>query len=100
MNLYELRTARQRGFLINQINDYKIKNYSNRSHINIHSYLNLRLPKMHRQFFKILSQNPEYVPTQCKKRNYPFLFTCRRWYLQYNHTYSNTNFSIIFQILV
>ena len=43
MGLYELNKklalARERGFKFNQINTFKIKIYSNLSHINIHYYL-------------------------------------------------------------
>ena len=34
---------------------------------------------MHGQLFKIISQNPEYVKTDCKDVNNPFRFACRRW---------------------
>ena len=36
---------------------------------------------MHRHFFEILSQNRDYVQTQCNNRNNPFHFACRKWYL-------------------
>ena len=36
---------------------------------------------MHRQLFTILSQNPEYVQTQCNDRKNPSHFACRRWYI-------------------
>ena len=56
INLYEsnekLKVARQRGFLFNQINKLTINFYSNLSQINIHYYLKLQIPIMHRQFFK------------------------------------------------
>ena len=35
---------------------------------------------MHRQFFKKLPQNPEYIQTHCNVRINPFHFACRRWY--------------------
>ena len=34
---------------------------------------------MHRQFFKVISQNPEYVKTHCNDRNNPFHFAIRKW---------------------
>ena len=37
------------------------------------------LPIMYRQFFRIFSQNPEYVKSVCIDRNNPFHFACRRW---------------------
>ena len=36
---------------------------------------------MHTQFFKILSQNREYIKTDCNDLYNPFHFACRRWYL-------------------
>ena len=39
---------------------------------------------MHRRFFKIISQNPEYVQTHCDDRNNPFHFACRKWCLYNN----------------
>ena len=67
--LYELNRkltfARERGFIFNQINHFKIKILSNLSHINIHYHLRLVAPPLHRQFFKILSQNRDYIQTFC-----------------------------------
>ena len=39
---------------------------------------------MNRHFFKILSQNRDFVHTHCNGRNNPFLFACRTWYLYNN----------------
>ena len=66
-NLYELNkkitVGRQNGFTFNQIIQTNNKIYSNRFHINVHYYLKLRIPIMHRHFFKKLPQNPEYIQT-------------------------------------
>ena len=65
LGLYELNIkltiARQRGFILNQINKLTIKIYSHQRYINISYYLKHRIPIMHRQFFKKLSQNRDYV---------------------------------------
>ena len=83
MNLYELnkklKLARQRGFKLFQINKLTIKIYSHQRYINISCYLKHRIPIMHRQFFKILSKNRDYVQTRCNDRNYPFHFACQTW---------------------
>ena len=83
MNLYELNKkltlARQRGFRFSQINKLTIKIYSHQQYINIIYYLKHRIPIMHRQFFKILSQNRDYVQTHCNDRNNPFHFACQTW---------------------
>ena len=50
-------------------------------HINIGYYLEFWLPMCHRQFFRIISQNPEYVKTQCIDGTSPFHFSFRKWYL-------------------
>ena len=34
---------------------------------------------MHRQFFRVISQNPEYVKTFCNDLNNPFHFTYNNW---------------------
>ena len=65
MNLFELNEkltlARQRGFRFLHINKLTIKIYSHQRYINIIYYLKHRIPIMHRQFFKTLSQNRDYV---------------------------------------
>ena len=67
MNLYELNkkltVARQNGFIFNHINKLAIKIYSNLSNINIHYYLKLRVPILHRQFLKNFSKNRDFVKT-------------------------------------
>ena len=57
---------------------------TNKCHTNIHYYLRLCIPIMHRHFFRKLSQNPDYIKTHCNDRNNPFHFACRRWYLYNN----------------
>ena len=85
MSVYELNkklgTARQNGFIFNQIKNFKRKIRKNVSYINIQYYLKLRLPIMHRNSFKKLSQNPENIQTHCNDRNNPFHLACRKWYL-------------------
>ena len=79
-----LTVARQNGFMFNQINELTIKNYSNLSHINIHFYLKHRIPMCLRKFLLNISQNKEYIQTQCNDRWNPFHFACRKWYLYNN----------------
>ena len=83
MNLFELNKkltlARQRGFKFNQINELTMKIYSHQRYINISCYLKHRIPFMHRQFFKILTKNRDYVETHCNDRNNPFHFACQTW---------------------
>ena len=83
LGLYELNKkltiARQRGFKFNQINKITIKIYSHQRYINISYYLKHRIPIMHRQFFKILTKNREYVETHCNDRNNPFHIACQTW---------------------
>ena len=42
---------------------------------------------MHCEFVKIISQNLEYIQTQCNDRKNPFHFACRKWYLYINPKY-------------
>ena len=88
MTLYELnkntKNARQRGFIFNQINGLTIKIYSSLPNINISFYLKFRISLCHRQFFKKLSQNHEYVKTVCNDLNNPFHFAFRKFTLENN----------------
>ena len=83
MNLFELnkklKLARQRGFRFLQINKLTIKVYSHQRYIYICYYLKHRIPIVHLQFFKILSQNRDYVQTYCIDRSNPFHFACQTW---------------------
>ena len=83
LGLYELNIkltiARQGGFILNQIKKLTIKIYSHQRYINISYYLKHRIPIMHRQFFKILSRNHDYVQNHCDDRNNPFHFACQTW---------------------
>ena len=63
------------------MNKLTIKFYKNLSNIIIQRYLKHRIPILHRQFFKRLSQNPDYVQTHCNDLNNPFRFACRKLYL-------------------
>ena len=88
MGLYELTEkltiARGNGFIFNQINKLTLKILSNLSHINIHYHLRLGASPLHRQFFRKISQNRDYIQTHCNDRRNTFHFACRQWY-----SYSN-----------
>ena len=88
MCLYELNKkltlARENGFIFNHINKLTIKILSNLSHINIHYHLRLGASPLHRQFFKNLAQNRDYIQTHCNDRRNTFHFACRQWYLYKN----------------
>ena len=83
MNLFELNKkptlARERGSRFLPINKLTRKIFSHQRYINISYYLKHRIPKMPRQFFKILSRNRDYVQTHCNDRNNPFHFACQKW---------------------
>ena len=61
----KLTIARRNGFIFNQINKLTKQNYINLSNINMHYYLKLRIPIMHRHFCRKFSQNLEYIQTHC-----------------------------------
>ena len=88
MGMYELNKkisiGRERGLIFNQINNFKMKTYSNLQNINIHYHLRFGAPPLHRQFFKKISQNRDYIQTFCNNRRKPFHFACRQWYLYNN----------------
>ena len=84
MGIYELNKklsiASRNGFKFKQIKKLTIKIYSNLFYINIHYHLKLGAPPLHRQFFKNLLKNPDYIETHCNDINNPFHFACRQWY--------------------
>ena len=88
MGLYELkqklRLTRERGYIVNQTNTFKLKIYNNLSIINICYYLKHRIPMCHRHFFRHLSHKKENIQTLCNDRKNPFHFACRQWYLYNN----------------
>ena len=61
MDLFKLTVGQQNDYIFNQTSKLTIKNYSNLSHINIHYYLKLQMPIIHRQFSKKISLNRDYV---------------------------------------
>ena len=80
----KIKNARENGYIFNQINKLTIKIYSNLSNINIQYHLRLGASPLHRQFFKNLAQNRDYIQTHCNNINNPFHFACLQWY-SYNN---------------
>ena len=78
MGLYDLnrkmKIARQGGFLSNQVHKLTTKIYLHLRHINKRYYLKLRIPIFHRQFFRIISQNPDCVKNHCNVMKNPISF--------------------------
>ena len=90
--LYELNKkvtfARPIGFIFNQILKLTMKILKNQSIENIHFYSKFRIPIMHRKFFKIISQNPDYVKFHCNDLNNFFILHVEIFYrkIAYNLT--------------
>ena len=88
MNLYkinkELKVVSQNGFIFNQINRLTTKFYSHLRYINISYYLKFQIPMCHRQFFRVISQNREYLENFCKDVENPSRFLCQKWFNQLN----------------
>ena len=80
----KIKNAREKGYIFNQINNFQIKILSNLSHINIHYHLRLGASPLHRQFFKKISHNRDYIQTHCNNLRNTFHFACRQWY-SYNN---------------
>ena len=80
----KLTNYRERDNIFNQINKVTMKNYSNLSNINIHYHLRLGAPPLHRQFFRKISQNRDYIQTFCNEHRNSFHFACRQWYSKIN----------------
>ena len=89
IGMYELNEklalARERGFIFNQINNFKIKIYSNMSNINIDYRLRLsKTSPLYYQFFRKLACNHDYFQTHCNDINNSVHIACRLWY-SYNN---------------
>ena len=83
MNLFELNKkltlARQRGFRFLHIYKLTIKIYSHLRYISIGYYLKFPIPMCHRRFFRVTSQNRDYVDNFCNDRNINLDFACQKW---------------------
>ena len=80
----KLTTARERGFIFNQINKLTIKIHSNLSNINIHYHLKIGEPRLYYHFFIKISHNLDYIQSFCNDRRNSFHFACRQLY-SYNN---------------
>ena len=56
-----MTVARERGFRFLHINKLRIKVYWHLRYISISYYLKFPIPMCHRQFFKVISKNRDYV---------------------------------------
>ena len=77
----KIKNARQNGFVFIQINNFKIEIYSNLSGITSHYHQLIGASMLHRQFFKHLLKNPDYIRNYCNDYKNPFHLACRQWYL-------------------
>ena len=64
-----------------QINKLAIIFYGNLPNVIICYYVKFPIPIMHRQFFRIISQNREYKKTHCNDLYNTIQFACRTWCL-------------------
>ena len=88
----KLALARERGFKFNQINNFKIKIYSNISYMNIDYRLKLsKTPPLYYNFFRKNAHNYDYIQNHCNDLNNRFQFSCRRWYNYNNPGYIHEN---------
>ena len=56
-----------------------IQNNSHQRYIDIRFYVKHRVPKIYRQIFGTISQNPENVELFCNIMENPFHLLCRKW---------------------
>ena len=54
---------------------------------------------MHRQFFRKLAQNRQYIQTFCNDGGNPFHFACRQWY-SYNKPQKRYSILTLIQIRI
>ena len=89
MNFYglskKIKNARNNGFKIYEIVKLTMKNDSSLPNKNKCYYLKIRIPKMHEEVFRKISQDPEYVKYHSNDRNNPFLFACRKFISEKAH---------------
>ena len=82
MHLYELNkkltVAWERSFRFLHVNKLTIRIYSHLRYISISYYLKLPIPMCHRQFFRVISQNHDYVEYFCNDSNNAFHFACQK----------------------
>ena len=79
MTWMKIQKMLEKVVFLNQTNKLTIKVYSNLPFINIYYFLKLQIPIMLHQFFKIISQNPDYVKSHCNDRIIPFRFAICSW---------------------
>ena len=85
MDLYDLnkklKVARRSGFKCDRINKPTIKFSSHLRYKNISYCLKSKIPMCHRQFFRVISQNPnpDYLEKFCNDMDNPFRFAIRKW---------------------
>ena len=82
----KIKNARETGFVFNQIVKLATKFESNLSHINICNFLKFPIPILPIQFFKITSQDQEYVNSFCNDDDNDFHYACRQWLLQFSRS--------------
>ena len=75
----KLTVARQNGFIFNQINKLKIIFFSHLRCILIRYYLKSQIPMCHRQLFRVISQNRDFVENFCNDSNNLVNFGCQKW---------------------
>ena len=79
----KIKNAQSNGCKFTQMVKLTIKMDSSQSNVNICNCLKLSIPKLHREFFKILSQNSKNdlnnPKTRCNDLNNPSHFACRKW---------------------
>ena len=73
-----LKVATENSFVFNQMFNLGINFYSNLSNIGIRYFLKLQIPIMYRQFFRLISLNPDFEETFCNDLNKPFHFACQK----------------------
>ena len=81
----KIKNARTNGFTSNEIVYLTMKIDSSLSNTNLCHFLILLIPKLHREFCGIVSQNPEYVKSVCTDRNNFLHFACRRWIIYWRN---------------
>ena len=80
----KITVARERGIRFLNINKLTIKINSHIRCKSISFYLKFPIPMCQGQFFRVITQNRDYVEHFCNDSNNPFHFACQKWINQLN----------------
>ena len=86
--------TRQQRYMFNQLKKITITVWSGLLDINIHYYMSIEIPVMHRISFDRSAHNEQNIGNFCSNLDDIFNRVCLRWFI-YNNSQSDINKSLI-----